>query len=317
LKSFAEMIAEARQGTPRRVAVAAPHDAVVIEALRTAMDLGIARPILVGSPQLIEAAAAAAGVSVREWPVEPAEGDAAAACGAVGLVRAGEADMVMKGHLNTADLLRAVLDRECGLRTGRVLSHVAVVELPGTGRLLFTTDGGINIHPDLEKKVNIIENAIGAALALGLRRPKVAVLAVVETVNPDMPATTDAAAIAEMARGGRFGDAIVDGPISFDLAVSPEAVAVKGFSSPVAGAADILVAPYIEVGNIMTKAMIHAAGAASAGVVLGAGVPIVLLSRADSATTKLNSIALGALLARGGARRSFAHGEDGNGQERV
>lgn len=210
--------------------------------------------------------------------------------------------MVMKGHLNTADMLRAVLDREHGLRTGRVLSHVAVVELPGLGRLLFTTDGGINIHPDLERKVNIVENAVDAVRALGLRQPKVALLAVVETVNKEMPATTDAAAIAEMARAGRFPGAAIDGPISLDLALSSEAAAIKGYTSPVAGKADILVAPYIEVGNIMTKAMIYGAGAESAGVVLGAAAPVVLLSRADSVATKLNSIALGALIAKGSAK---------------
>lgn len=302
MKSFAEMIAEARRGPTVRVAVAAPHDAVVTQALKHAMDEGIAQPILVGRPDAIAGAAQTAGLAWRILEVVEAAGEAEAARLAVGLVRRGHADMVMKGHLNTADMLRAVLDREHGLRTGRVLSHVAVVELPGLGRLLFTTDGGINIHPDLERKVNIVENAVDAVRALGLRQPKVALLAVVETVNKEMPATTDAAAIAEMARAGRFPGAAIDGPISLDLALSSEAAAIKGYTSPVAGKADILVAPYIEVGNIMTKAMIYGAGAESAGVVMGAAAPVVLLSRADSVATKLNSIALGALIAKGSAK---------------
>ena len=302
MKSFLEMLAEARRGSPMRVAVAAPHDPVVTEALKEAMSQGIARPILVGRPDAIAGAAEEAGLDMGGLEVVAAADEAEAAREAVGLVRQGRADMVMKGRLNTAAMLRAVLDRETGLRTGRVLSHVAVVQLPSLGRLLFTTDGGINIHPDLERKVNIVENAVEAARALGLRQPYVALLAVVETVNQEMPATIDAAAIAEMGRAGRFPGAVVDGPISLDLALSLEAAAMKGYHSPVAGKADILVGPMIEVANIMTKAMIYGAGAESAGVVLGAKAPVVLLSRSDSVATKLNSIALGALLARGSTK---------------
>ena len=285
-----------------RVAVAAPHDAVVTEALKDVMAEGIAQPILVGRRDAIARAAEKVGLDWEALEMVEATTETEAAQKAVGLVRMGRAEMVMKGHLSTVDVLRAVLDRENGLRAGGTLSHIAVVELPGLGRLLFTTDGGINIHPDLERKVDIIRNAITAAHALDLRRPYVGLLAAVETVNKEMPATTDAARIAAMARAGAFPGAVVDGPISLDLALSAEAATMKGYTGSVAGKVDILVAPYIEVGNIMTKAMIYGSGAQSAGVVVGATAPVVLLSRADSVATKLNSIVLGALIARGATR---------------
>ena len=202
----------------------------------------------------------------------------------------------MKGLINTADLLRAVLDKEVGLRTGRVLSHAAIYELPGFDRLITVTDGGMNIAPDLKQKADIIQNAVAVSKVLGISPAKVAVLAAVEVVNPDMPVTLEAAALAKMAERGQIKGAIVDGPLALDNAVEPEAAKHKGIQSAVAGQADILLVPNIEAGNILGKALVYMGPGKIAGLILGAAKPVIVTSRADSHEAKIISIALGALL---------------------
>ncbi len=216
----------------------------------------------------------------------------------VELVRSGEADFVMKGLIDTAILLKAVLDKEVGLRTDSQLSHVMVYDLPTYHKLMYFTDGGMNITPDLKAKVAITKNAITVAKALGNEQVKVACLAAKEKVNPKMPATVDAKALEEMCQNGEFGKGVVvEGPLAFDLVVSKEAAETKGFKSQIAGDVDVVVVPTIEVGNGIGKALTYLAKAQSAGIIMGAKAPVVLVSRADSFEDKLNSIALGSVIA--------------------
>jgi phosphate butyryltransferase len=212
------------------------------------------------------------------------------------MVKEGKAEMLMKGKVDTSSLLKAVLDKETGLRTGAFLSHVAVVEVKAYPKLMLVTDGGMNIKPDIKQKADIIRNAVEVAKRLGIERPKVACLSAVELVNPDMPETIDAAGLVKMAERGDIKDVIIDGPIAFDVAVDVEAGRMKGIISPVAGGTDIFLVPDIASGNILVKSLIYLAGAKVGGVVVGAGAPIVLLSRSDSAEMKLCSMALGAAI---------------------
>ncbi|HSL93909.1 MAG TPA: bifunctional enoyl-CoA hydratase/phosphate acetyltransferase, partial [Bacillota bacterium] len=220
-----------------------------------------------------------------------------AAKAAVKLVKDGKAQMLMKGLVGTADILRAVLDRENGLRTDKILSHVAILEVPAYHKLLFMTDGGQNIAPDLAQKKEITQNAVDMARALGNPRPKVAALAALELVNPKMPATVDARALMEMAQSGELENCIVEGPIAFDGAISAEAAAHKGMKSEVAGDVDVLVVPFIEVGNVLYKSLVYLANTRVAGLIAGASAPIVLTSRSDSHEAKLLSIAAASVIA--------------------
>ncbi|MBC8499141.1 MAG: bifunctional enoyl-CoA hydratase/phosphate acetyltransferase, partial [Candidatus Atribacteria bacterium] len=215
---------------------------------------------------------------------------------AVELVRNNEASILMKGMLGTARLLKAVLDKEIGLRTNRILSHVYTLEIKDYNRLLTMTDGAMNISPDLKQKAQIIQNAIYYAHSLGIEKPKVAVVAALELVNPDMPATIDAACLAKMSERGQIVGGIVDGPLGFDNAISKEAAKHKGIESPVSGEVDIILVPNIESGNIFAKGLVYLAKAVPAGLLLGAKAPVVLVSRSDSAQSKLYSIALGVLM---------------------
>ncbi|SDF19826.1 phosphate butyryltransferase [Sporolituus thermophilus] len=296
LKSFADVLAAVKGLPPRRVAVAAAQDDAVLEAVRGAKEQGIADFILVGDRDKIERTAAKVSVSLEGLTIIHEADDRQAAYRAVALVSGGEADVLMKGLINTADLLRAVLDKEVGLRTGRVLSHAAVFEVPGFDRLLTITDGGMNIAPTLAQKADIIQNSVGLAKVLGISPAKVAVLAAVEVVNPDMPATLDAAALAKMADRGQIKGAVVDGPLALDNAINLEAARHKGITSPVAGLADILLVPNIEVGNALGKSLIYFARGRMAGLILGAAKPVIVTSRADTYEGKILSIALGALL---------------------
>jgi len=296
---FAELRAQARSGAPKGLAVAWAADPVVIHACRRALEEGLVGHIVATGPEAaIKAAAETAGVDITGWNIVSAEHPAAGAQRAVEAVKSGECAILMKGKLNTADLLRAVLHKELGLRGSGLLSHIAVIELP-SGRLAALTDGAMNIRPDLEQKVAIVENAINFCWSIGITKPKVALLAAVETVNPKMPETVDAAAITQMAARGQFSrEAVVDGPLAFDNAYSKEAAERKGISSPVAGEADVFVVPEITAGNILYKAFTYAAGFRTAGIVVGAQCPIVLTSRADGEESKLNSIALAASAAQ-------------------
>ncbi len=255
-------------------------------------------PILVGPKAKILKAAEAAKVDISAFRLVDAPHSDAAAAAAVALVKTGEAALLMKGSLHTDELLHAVLAPEAGLRTKRRLSHVYLMDVPSYPRPLLVTDAAVNIAPDLEQKRDIIQNAIDLAHVMGIECPKVAVLSAIETVNPKLHSTLDAAALCKMADRGQITGGLVDGPLAFDNAVSPAAAAEKGIISRVAGQADILVVPDIEAGNMLAKQLTFLAGADAAGVVLGALVPIILTSRADGERTRMASCAVAVLIAR-------------------
>lgn len=275
-----------------RLAVAVAQDAEVLLAVDKARRLGIATATLVGDESEIRAVAAQLDIDLANYQLVH-ESDKVEACRkAVKLVRDGQADVVMKGIVDTAIILKAVLDREIGLRDSPVLSHVAVFEVPGYDRLFYLADAAMNIAPDLEAKKHILQNTVKVAHALGNDDPIAACLCAVEKVNPKMQATLDAAALVEANRAGEITGCTVIGPLALDNAISPEAAHHKGITDPNAGHADILLVPAIEVGNVFYKSMVFMAKAQNAGVIVGAKAPIVLTSRADSDETKLNSIAL-------------------------
>jgi phosphotransacetylase len=268
---------------------------------------GFLAPVLVGPRSAIAAAADAAGVSLDGVELVEADDPRAAADAAAALCRDGRADALMKGSLHTDELMASVVSRANGLRGGRRISHVFALDVPAYPKPLFVTDAAINIAPDLMAKADILENAAELVRALGVPLPKVAVLAAVETVNPAMPATMDAAMLSKMAERGQIAGALVDGPLAFDNAVSRAAAKTKRIESPVAGDADVLLAPDLEAGNMVAKQLAYLAGAESAGLVLGARVPVILTSRADSVTARLASAAL-AQLAVAARRRGTAAG---------
>ncbi|MCL5039076.1 MAG: bifunctional enoyl-CoA hydratase/phosphate acetyltransferase [Firmicutes bacterium] len=292
MRDFSAIVQEARRRPQKRVAVAMAEDEEVLLAIKQAQEMGIAWGILIGQQEKIRRVAERISLALDGDQVIQEDNYEEAARRAVAMVKHKEADIAMKGLLQTGDFLRAVLDREIGLRTGRLLSHVAVVEVPTLDRLLFATDGGLNINPNLSKKVEITKNAISFVHRLGLAEPKVAVLTAVELVNPDMPSTIDAAAITMMAQRGQITGAIVDGPLALDNALSFAAARHKGITSPVAGLADILVFPDLDAGNMLVKSLLYLARAKMAGVVVGTSAPVVVLSRHSTDEEKLTSIAL-------------------------
>ncbi len=300
-----DLLQAAREVGPAAVAIANPEERELLLAIREAAEAGIARSLLVGEPDRIEAVATEAGVRLADLggevvPIPASAGPHDAARRAVELVREGRADVLMKGKMETADLLRCVLDRDAGLRTGTLLSHVALLDVPGLNRLLHITDGGVVLSPTLEQKLEITRNAVRLAHLLGLAEPKVAVLAASELVDPEIASTVDAAALAKMAERGQIQGALVDGPLGLDNAVSPAAAETKGISGPVAGRADVLIVPGVEAGNLMTKMVTFLAGGRMAGIVVGARVPVVISSRADPHQGKLLSMALGVIVAGNG-----------------
>jgi phosphate butyryltransferase len=297
LTTFEQIIKKAESLPPVTVAVAAAADQEVLEAVMDAKKHGIAEFLLFGDEGKIRQIAEQIGLTLSKEEVVHAPAITDACLQAVSAVREKRADVVMKGMVQTADFLRAVLNKEKGLRSGKVLSHVATFEVPGYDRLIHVTDPALNIAPQLPEKVQIIENIIQFCHSLGVQEPKVAVLGAVEVVNPNMPATLDAAALAQMNRRGQIKGGIVDGPFALDNAVSVAAAEHKGIKSPVAGKADVLMVPDIEAGNMLYKSMVYFAKAKIGAVVLGATAPVVLTSRADSAEAKLNSIALAVLQA--------------------
>lgn len=281
------------------LSVAAAHDEEVLLAIKEAVEKEIIIPILIGDENKIKEISKKIGFNLDGIKIIQKDTIEECAKTAVKLVSSKEADFVMKGLLDTSVILKAVLNKEWGLRTDSLLSHVMVYEIPSYNKLLVTTDGGMNISPDYEQKVKILKNAIKATNPLGLININVACLAAKEKVNPKMQATVDAKALQEAGNRGEFGDnVIVEGPLAFDLAVSKEAAKIKGFESKVAGETDIMLMPTIEVGNGIGKALTYFAGAKSAGIIMGAKAPIVLVSRADSHESKLYSIAYGALIAK-------------------
>ncbi len=297
IKSFDEILNAARAKGPKTIAVAVAQDIEVLSAVNGAKDLGIANAILVGDKDEILKAAEQCSVDISKFDVIDIKEKEEACRMAVELVSTGKAHIVMKGLVDTSVILKAVLDEKIGLRTGNVLSHVAVFDVPGYDRLFYVTDAAMNIAPNLIQKKQIIENAVQVANALGNDNPKVAVLAAVEKVNPKMQATLDAAELVSMNEAGELTGCTLGGPFALDNAVSVEASKHKGITHPVAGFADILMVPAIEAGNMLYKSMVFFARAKNAGIIVGAKAPVVLTSRADSDEAKLNSIAIGALMA--------------------
>jgi len=282
---------------PIPTAVAHPCEKSALAGAMEAHDRGLIEPILVGPAAKIEQVAQAAGLDVRGVEVVDSSHSHDSAAKAVDLVRQGRAELLMKGSLHTDELLGAVVSRDAGLRTGRRISHVFVMDVPTYHKVLIVTDAAINIAPDLEAKMDIIQNSIDLAVLLGLPEPKVAILAAVETVNSKMPATLDAAALCKMADRGQIRGGLLDGPLAFDNAISKQAAETKGIRSAVAGDPDILVAPDLEAGNILAKLLSFLANADSAGLVLGARVPIILTSRSDSVRARIASCAVAVLAA--------------------
>jgi phosphotransacetylase len=289
---------------PVTTAVAHPCDEASLTAAVEAAEAGLIRPILVGPAAKIRAVAEQHGLDLSPYRLVDAPHSHAAAAKAVELVRAGEAELLMKGSLHTDELMAEVVRKETGLRTERRISHVFIMDVPTYPKPLAVTDAAINIFPDLETKVDIVQNAIDMAHALGIERPKVAILSAVETVTPKIPSTVDAAALCKMAERGQITGALLDGPLAFDNAISKEAAEIKGIHSEVAGDPDILVVPDLEAGNMLAKQLSFLANADAAGIVLGARVPIILTSRADTVRARMASCAVGVLLAY--ARRQAA-----------
>jgi phosphate acetyltransferase len=286
---------------PVTTAVAHPCDESSLRAAVEAADADLIRPILVGPQARIRAVAEQCGLDIAAFRLVDTPHSHAAAAKAVEIVRAGEAETLMKGSLHTDELMAEVVRKDGGLRTERRISHVFIMDVPTYAKPLAVTDAAINIFPDLETKVDIVQNAIEMAHALGRELPKVAILSAVETVTPKIPSTIDAAALCKMAERGQITGALIDGPLAFDNAISKEAAAIKGIRSEVAGDADILVVPDLEAGNMLAKQLSFLANADAAGIVLGARVPIILTSRADTVRARMASCAVAVLLAH--ARR--------------
>ncbi len=295
IKNFDELIKKVQSFEgKKKVAVAAAHDEHALEAVFEAVENNIVEPVLIGNKEKIKEIAAKLGKTVSDDSIIETADDSEAAAKAVELARNGQADFIMKGKLQTADLLRAVVDKEKGLRTGKVMSHVAIQEIPTYHKLLITTDGGMMMYPDLEQKKKIIENAVDVLHSLGYENPKVGVLAAVETVNPKMPESVDAGKLKEMNQNGEISGCYVEGPISYDIAMNKESGLIKGFDSPVAGDPDVLIVPNITAGNILGKCLVYSAGAKMAGFIVGAKVPIVLTSRGASSEEKYLSLVISA-----------------------
>ena len=299
---YEKLLERCRGLEPVPTAVVHPCEATALAGALEASAKGLIEPILVGPLNKIEETAERAGLELGTAQFLDVPHSHAAAEKAVELVREGRAEILMKGSLHTDELMAAVVARDKGLRTERRISHAFIMDVPTYHKVLVVTDAAINIAPTLEDKVDICQNAIDLVISLGLQKPKVAILAAVETVTTKMPATIDAAALCKMAERGQITGAIVDGPLAFDNAISREAAVTKGIRSEVAGDADILVAPDLEAGNILAKQLSFLANAASAGMVLGARVPVILTSRADSVRTRIASCAVAMLVAH--ARRN-------------
>ena len=296
LKTFDEVLNKAKDYGPKKMAVASAEAEDVLKAVEAARKEGLADSILVGDKKEIIQIANEMDIDPTNYEIIDRLDKTEATRCAVELVRNKKASILMKGMIGTARILKAILDKEIGLRTNRILSHVYTLQIEGYDRLLTMTDGAMSISPDLKQKAQIIQNAIYYAHSMGIEKPKVAVVAALELVNPDMPATIDAACLAKMSERGQIVGGIVDGPLGFDNAISKEAAKHKGIESQVSGEVDIVLVPNIESGNIFAKGLVYLANAVPAGLLLGAKAPVVLVSRSDSAESKLYSIALGVLM---------------------
>jgi len=297
IKTFDEVISKVKSQSMKKVAVAVAQDEPVLEAIRDAKKNGIADAILVGDKDEIIKIAETIGMNIDEYEIIDEKDVNKASIETVKLVSSGKADMMMKGLVDTATFLRAVLNKEVGLRTGKQMSHIAIFEVPGYDRLLFVTDAAFNMYPELKEKIDIIKNAVQVAHALENNMPKVAPICAVEVVNPSMPATLDAANLSKMNERGQIKGCIIDGPLALDNALSKEAAAHKKISGPVAGEADILLMANIEAGNAVYKCLTYTTESKNGGLLMGAAAPVIVTSRADSPETKMNSIALASLVA--------------------
>ena len=296
MTNFDQLVARSRDSGMRTICVAAAQDREVLLAVKGADEMGLARSILVGNEGAIRALCDEIGLD-RNIAIVHETDDAAAALLAAELVMRGEADVLVKGRINSSDFLKAALDPHRGLRSGRLLSHIAVFEIPSFPKLVFHSDGGINVAPTLDEKEQIVRNAIEVIFRLGVAVPKVAILAANERASPGMTATMDARALVERWKDGRFPPCIIEGPIAMDVAASRDAAVSKGIASAIAGDVDIFIVPNIEAGNMIGKTLVHYAGAKIAGLVAGALKPIVMVSRSDNARAKIDSIALACLVA--------------------
>jgi phosphate acetyltransferase len=303
-KKYERLIARCKTLTPLPTAVAHPCDESSLKGAVEAGEMGLLQPILVGPPAKIETVAAQCKLDLSRYEIVDAPHSHAAADLAVQLAREGKVEMLMKGSLHTDELMGAVVRTATGLRTGRRISHAFIMDVPSLDRPIIVTDAAINIFPTLEDKMHIVQNAIDLAHVLGLKQPKVAILSAMETVNPKVPSTVEAAALCKMADRKQITGGILDGPLALDNAIDLAAAQIKKIDSPVAGLADILVVPDLEAGNMLAKSLSFMAGADAAGIVLGARLPIILTSRADSVITRLASCAVAALVAH--ARRERA-----------
>lgn len=297
-KTFEELVSKVSQFEMKKVSVAVAQDSAVLEAVRAAKDRKIADAILVGDKDKIEAVAKEINTDISDFEIVDVKDDIEASLAAVKLVHDGKADMYMKGLISTKDFLKSVLNKEVGLRTGSALSHVCVFDVKGIDRLLFLTDVAFIPYPTLEDKVHIINNTLEITKACGIENPKVAPLAAVEVVNPKMPVTVEAAELTQMNKDGKITGCIVDGPLSLDLAIDAEAAKHKGATNrAIQGDADILLFPDIHAGNLVYKAMVHTAEVVNGNMLTGTKAPVILTSRSDSFEVKVNSLALGAVVA--------------------
>jgi phosphate acetyltransferase len=301
---YDKLIARCKSLPATPTAVAHPCDESSLRGAADAAKAGLITPILVGPRARIQALAKEKRIDVSKFEVVEAPHSHASAEAAVALVREGKAEALMKGSLHTDELMGAVVQRETGLRTARRVSHCFVMDVPGHPDALLITDAAVNIAPTLKDKVDIVQNAIDLAHDLGVEDVRVAILSAMETVNPDVPSTIEAAALCKMADRKQITGAVLDGPLALDNAINPEAAKIKKIDSPVAGRANILVVPDLEAGNMLAKSLSFLAGADAAGIVLGARVPVILTSRADSVTTRLASCAVAALVAAARRKRS-------------
>ena len=292
MKNFTELIEFAKKKAPKRCVVLCADDETVLAGVRMAQELNLVSPVLVGNRDDILECAKSGNLHMENVEIHDAKDENEAIAQSISIVKE-QGDFLMKGMLSTAAFLKGVLNKEWGLRTGKILSHIAVLEIPGYHKLIFMSDGGMNPKLSLKIRVDIITNAIETMRALGIEQPKIGMIAASEAVNPDMPETTDAAKIVEMYKRGDIKNGIIEGPYGFDVAVSKKAAEHKRIKSNIAGDVDFLLMPNISTANIWAKGLIYFAKAKAAGMVVGAAKPVIMLSRADEPVTKLNSIALG------------------------
>ena len=297
IKSFADLEKIAKENPSKKVALAMAEEADALKAVTEAAGEGIVEPILVGNKAAIEAAAAENGLNITSFRIVEIDGEKACAAKAVELVRSGEADCLMKGKTATATIMRAVLDKEDGLRSSGTLSHVSILNPPTYHKLLVMTDSALNIAPELKEKISLINNAVSVSAKLGVDKPKVAVIGAVEKVNPAMPATLDAALLSKMSDRGQIGGCIIDGPFALDNAVSKKSCEIKGIRTEVGGDADVLLLPDIEAANVFYKSLAYLTDYPMAGLIVGASAPVILTSRSDSDKIKYFSILAGVSLA--------------------